>query len=352
MKSRNFASDNNAGMSPEALRCLIEANAHHTPAYGDDTFTADAKQSLMRWLETDAEIHFVTGGTATNCLSIAGSIRNYQSVICHEFSHIQNDECHAPGFFNSGIQLRPLPGPNAKLDPASFAAVFEASHGVHGTLPGLVSVTQCTEAGTCYTLEELQSIASKTHELGIFLHMDGARFANAIAALDVSPAEMSWKAGIDILSLGGVKNGLAFGEALVVFNPRAVDRLDYRVKQSGQLSSKMRFLSAPWKGYLESGEWLRNAKQSNAMAQLLATSLPDIDGIAMPFPVETNAVFCSMPEIAYHSMLDRGWTFYPFPQMNAYRLMCSWDTQSEDVEAFVSDLKAVLGEIPLQAKTL
>lgn len=334
-------------MSPEALKSLLNANAYHAPAYGDDVFTAEAKQCIQQWLDTEAEIHFVTGGTAANCLSIGASVRNYQSVICHEFSHIQNDECHAPGFFNPGVQLRPLPGFNAKLNPADFAAVFAASHGVHGTLPGLVSVTQCTEAGTCYTLDELKTIADTAHKLDMFVHMDGARFANALAALDTTPADMSWKTGVDILSLGGVKNGLAFGEALIVFNAQAADRLDYRVKQSGQLSSKARFLSAPWKGYLESGEWLRNARQSNYMAKLLAEGIADIAGITLSFPVETNAVFCSMPESVYRSMLDQGWMFYPFPQMNAYRLMCSWDTQPEDVDAFVSDLKAAMREVSL-----
>jgi threonine aldolase len=340
MKSRNFTSDNNAGMCPEALKDFIEANKFHAPAYGDDPFTDDAKESIQQWLDTRCDVHFVAGGTAANCIMIAASIRNYQSVICHEFSHIQNDECHAPGFFNPGVQLRPLLGINGKLKPSDFESVFQASHGVHGTLPGLVSVTQSTEAGTNYTLAELKSIADAAHSLGMLLHMDGARFSNALVSLGVTPDEMSWKIGVDLLSLGGVKNGLVFGEALVVFNPEAADRVDYRIKQSGQLSSKMRFLSAPWKYYLESKAWFRNAEHANRMAQLLAGKLSLVEDVRILFPIESNAVFCTMSEPRYRFMLDRGWEFYPFPQMKGYRLMCSWDTQPEDIDQFIEDLES------------
>ena len=340
MRERNFSSDNNAGMSPEALKAFVDANRSHATAYGEDAITAEAKASIRKWLESDCEVYFVVGGTAANCLSIAGSIRNYHSVICHEISHIQNDECHAPGFFNPGIQLRPLPGKNGKLNPDDIAPVFGWSHGVHGTQPGLVSITQSTEAGTNYSLKELKTITKIAHEMDLPVHMDGARFANALVALGATPAEMSWKSGIDLLSLGGMKNGLAFGEALVVVNREIADRLDYRIKQTGQLSSKMRFISAPWKAYIESGEWRKNAENANRMAQMLAQVVSLIDGIELLFPVESNAVFCSMDESRYRFMLDRGWLFYPFPQMKGYRLMCSWDTQPEDIEAFATDLKA------------
>jgi len=341
MRHRNFASDNNAGMSPEAIRGLLEANLHHQAAYGDDTITERANKVLEIWFERPCGVYFVAGGTSANCLSIAASIQNYQSVICHKWAHIQNDECHAPGFFNPGIQLRPLDGPDGKLLPESIAPVFEMSHGVHGTLPGLVSITQSTEAGTNYKLTEIEAIAKAAHDHNLLLHMDGARFANALVALNTTPAEMTWKAGVDILSLGGVKNGLGYGEALVVFDPENVDRLDYRVKQTGQLTSKMRFLSGPWIPFIETGEWKRNALHANAMAKLLATKLADVEGARITVPVESNAVFCSMSATTYNAMLDRGWNFYPFPQMNGYRLMCSWDTTESDIDAFIADLKAV-----------
>lgn len=342
MKNRNFASDNNAGMSPEALKGFLEANQNHVPAYGEDIFTMASKVVIKEWLESDGEVFFVTGGTPANCLFIAASIRSYQSVICHEYAHIQNDECHAPAFFNSGVQLRLLGGKEGKIQPAELEPVFSASHGVHGTLPGLVSITQCTEAGTCYTLKEIKAIADEAHRLNLFVHMDGARFSNALLSLGVTPAEMSWKCGIDLLSLGGIKNGLAFGEVLVCFNPKAADRLDYRIKQSGQLSSKMRFLSAPWNRYLKSGEWQRNARHANQMAQTLAMGISAIDGINILFPVESNAVFCSMSDSQYQSMLDKEWQFYPFPQMHGFRLMCSWDTKEEDIRQFICDLKSLL----------
>jgi threonine aldolase len=339
MKHHNFASDNNAGISPEALRGLVHANQHHCPAYGDDATTKKAREVLELWFERPCGIYFVTGGTAANCISITGSLRSYHSVICHNWAHIQNDECHAPGFFLPGVQLRPIDGPNGKLLPESLAPVFELSHGVHGTQPGMVSITQCTEGGTVYRANEIEALSESAHALGLLVHMDGARFSNALAATGATAAEMSWKAGVDLLSLGGVKNGLAFGEALVVFNPEPMDRLDYHIKQSGQLSSKMRFLSGPWATHIESGEWLRNALHSNAMAKMLASGLNAIPGVAITVPVESNAVFCSMPEPVYSRMIAMGWAFYPFPQMGGYRLMCSWDTQPSDIAAFVNDLK-------------
>ncbi len=342
MKHRNFASDNNAGMSPAALRGFLEANLHHTAAYGDDPITERAINTLELWFERPCGVYFIAGGTSANCLSIAASLRNYQSVICHKWAHIQNDECHAPGFFVPGLQLRPVDGPDGKLLPESIAPVFEMSHGVHGTLPGMVSITQSTEGGTNYQLAEIEALAQAAHEKELLLHMDGARFANALVALDCTPAEMTWKAGVDILSLGGVKNGLAYGEALIVFNPEQVDRLDYRVKQTGQLTSKMRFLSGPWIPFIESGEWRRNALHSNGMARLMAKELGKISGIGITLPVESNAVFCSMPEEAYRNMLKKGWAFYPFPQMGGYRLMCSWDTEESEIHEFLKDLTAIL----------
>jgi len=333
-------------MSPEALRGFLEANLHHSASYGDDTVTRRAKDALEVWFERPCGIYFVAGGTSANSLSIAASIRSYQSVICHKWAHIQNDECHAPGFFAPGIQLRPIDGPDGKLLPESLAPVFEMSHGVHGTLPGLVSITQSTEGGTNYRIEEIEALTKAAHHQNLLVHMDGARFANALVALDATPAEMSWKAGVDILSLGGVKNGLAYGEALVVFDPESVDRLDYRIKQSGQLTSKMRFISGPWVTYIESGEWRRNALHSNGMAKLLAKGLETVPGIKITLPVESNAVFCSMPAGVYKAMLGLGWTFYPFPQMKGYRLMCSWDTEVADIEHFLTDLKLMSNGCP------
>lgn len=339
MKSKNFASDNNAGISPQAMRGLIEANEGHVPAYGEDHQTTQAKKIIQEWLETRADVYFVTGGTAANCLSIASSIRSYQSVVCHPFAHIENDECHAPSFFKAGVQLRFADGPNGKIKLGSLDGIIESSHGVHGTLPGLISITQCTEVGTCYTPNEIKALSDEAHQKGMHVHMDGARFSNACISLAASPAELSWRSGVDLLSLGGVKNGLGFGEVLVVFNKEVSDRLDYRVKQSGQLMSKMRFLSAPWIGYLESGEWKINAQNANEMAMIFSEKMDRFDFIKILYPVETNAIFCEMPEGLPEYLEKQGWNFYPFNKVGGWRLMTSWDSQIDEIEAFVQDVE-------------
>jgi threonine aldolase len=338
-RPRNFASDNNAPICPTALGAWEACNSGHAPAYGDDDATRSAIDSIQSWFESQPEVYFLTGGTSANCLAIASSLQSYHAVICHEYAHIQTDECHAPGFFKPGIQLRTVSGPNGKLNPESLEPVFSLAHGIHGTLPGMVSITQSTEAGTVYSQHELSALATETHRLGMLLHMDGARFANALVATGDSPSALSWKCGVDLLSLGGVKNGMGFGEVLLVFNPEAADRLDYRIKQSGQLMSKMRYLSAPWEAMLQSGAFVANASNANAMARLLANLIRSIPEVKLLFPVEANAVFCTLPELHHHQMLKRGWRFYPFPQMGGYRLMCSWDTTEDDVRAFANDLK-------------
>jgi threonine aldolase len=337
-RPRNFASDNNAPVCPTALQAWESCNHGHAPAYGEDHATRSAIAAIHAWFESQPEVYFLTGGTSANCLAIASSLQSYHAVICHEYAHIQTDECHAPGFFKPGIQLRTVSGHNGKLSPESLEPVFSMAHGIHGTLPGMVSITQSTEAGTVYSQNELSALATEAHRLELFVHMDGARFANALAATGESPASLSWKSGVDLLSLGGVKNGMGFGEVLIVFNPEAADRLDYRIKQSGQLMSKMRYLSAPWEAMIRSGQFLANASHSNAMARLLAKRIGEIPKAQLLFPVQANAVFCALPEKSYQQMLERGWRFYPFPQMGGYRLMCSWDTTEGDVHDFANDL--------------
>jgi threonine aldolase len=254
MKTINFASDNNAPVTPHTLNAWAEVSNSHSPAYGEDATTEAARACLRDWLEFDADIYFVTGGTAANCLSIASCLRSYHSVICHEWAHLQTDECHAPGFFKPGLQLAPVSGSLGKIDPAAIQPVVEAAHGIHGTKPAMLSLTQSTEAGTVYQIDELRQLTAVARKLGLSVHMDGARFSNALVSLGCCPAELSWKLGIDFLSLGGVKNGLGFGEVLVVFDPEKADRLDYRIKQSGQLQSKMRYLSAPWIPYITASD--------------------------------------------------------------------------------------------------
>jgi threonine aldolase len=342
MKTVNFASDNNAPVTPKTLEAWSRISGFHSTAYGDDSITQEAKKRICDWLEVEADIYFVTGGTAANCLAISSSLRSYHSVVCHQWAHLQTDECHAPGFFKSGLQLAPVGGNDAKIDPAQIQPVVDAAHGIHGTKPSMLSLTQSTEAGTVYTLAEIQELSSVAKNHGMLVHMDGARFCNALVTLKCSPAEMSWKLGVDFLSLGGVKNGLGFGEALVVFNKDRADRLDYRIKQSGQLQSKMRYLAAPWIDYIESEDWRNNATQANRMARILASKIESLEGVTIIFSVEANAVFCRMEPRVYEALLNYGWEFYPFSVMGCYRLMCSWDTTEAAIEAFVNDLKQVL----------
>ncbi len=265
-----LASDNTAQICPEAWAALAEANADAAASYGEDKWTQRVCELTSEIFETDCEVFVVFNGTAANGLALAQLARSFHSVICHEHAHIATDECGAPEFLSGGSKLLPIPGENGKLDLAQVEATILKQRGLHSPKPRVLSVTQSTELGTVYSRDELGAVAEFARARSLFLHMDGARFANAIATLGCAPKSITWELGVDVLCFGGTKNGAGGGELVVFFNRDLATEFDYRAKQAGQLGSKMRFLAAPWTGLLADGVWLRNAERANAAAAKLA----------------------------------------------------------------------------------
>jgi threonine aldolase len=341
-RRRHFASDNYAGVCPEAWAATEAANADHERSYGDDQWTEQAANFIREIFETDCEVFFVFNGTAANSLSLAHLCQSYHSILCTEFAHVETDECGAPEFFSNGTKMLLVPGTNGKVDPAGVERMVKKRTDIHYPKPRVVSLTQATELGTVYTPDEIKAVWAKAKSFGLRMHMDGARFANAVASLGCAPKEITWQAGVDVLCFGGTKNGMAVGDAVVFFNRELADEFDYRCKQAGQLSSKMRFLSAPWVGMLKDGAWLRHAQHANAMAALLENSLRELDGVKLLFPRQANGVFAELPRAAIEGMWARGWMFYTFIGAGGCRFMCSWDTKPEDVSALIADLQQLL----------
>jgi threonine aldolase len=343
-RHRHFASDNYAGICPEALATMLEANHGHEVSYGDDCWTERAANLLREVFETDCEVFFVFNGTSANSLSLASLCQSYHSILCHEMAHVEGSECGAPEFFANGTKVLLLPGAHGKIDPKSIEKAVNKRTDIHYPKPRALSLTQATEVGTVYSLDELGALAEVARRFNLHIQMDGARFANAVVSLGVTPKELTWQSGVDVLCFGGTKNGLAVGEAVVFFDRELAREFDYRCKQGGQLASKMRFLSAPWVGLLQNGAWLRHAKHSNAMAKRLETAIRPLPGVQVSYAVDSNAVFASIPEQIVEKMHERGWKFYTHVGgWEDSRLMCSWDTTEEDVDGFAADLKDVLG---------
>lgn len=336
-----FASDNQAGICPEAWSALAEANVGHTPSYGDDPWTRRATDLLRGLFETDCDVYFAFNGTAANALSLATLGQSYHAIVCHEASHIEMAECGAPEFFSNGMKLLACPGESGKLDPITVARRATRDKDIHFPKPRVFSITQATEVGTVYRPDELRALCDAAKKLGLRVHMDGARFANAVASIGCNPADLSWKAGVDVLCFGGTKNGMVVGEAVIFFDRELSVEFDYRCKQAGQLASKMRFVSAQWVGMLESGAWMKHATHANAMARRLAAGLRDIPGTKVLFPVEANAVFAEFPARIETGLKDRGWRFFSSRAVQSARLMCAWDTTEQDVDQFIADAKAL-----------
>ena len=343
---RHFASDNYAGICPEAWSALVEANQGHAVSYGDDPWTARAADLIRELFEMHCEVFFVFNGTAANSLSLASTGQSYHSILCHEIAHVETDECGAPEFFSNGMKVLQIPGANGKIDPAGIERAVRKRSDIHYPKPRAVSITQATEVGTVYSVDEVKAIWAKTKQFGLTLHMDGARFANAVASLRVKPKEITWQAGVDVLCFGGTKNGTHIGDTVVFFNRDLAEDFDYRCKQAGQLCSKMRFLSAPWVGLLQDGAWLRRAAHANAMARRLHDGLKEISEVKILFPTQANAVFADLPPYVIVALRQNGWKFYTFIGQGGCRLMCAWDTKETDVDQFVTDLKRLLVEAP------
>jgi len=342
-RPRHFASDNYSGICPEAWAAMAEANADHISSYGNDPWTQRATDLIRDIFETDCEVFFVFNGTSANSLSLASLCQSFNSILCHELAHIETAECGAPEFFANGSKILLLQGADGKIDPVDIERAVKQRTDIHYPKPRALSLTQATEVGTIYSPSEIRVLADAAWKSGLRVQMDGARFANAVASLGVAPADLTWRAGVDVLCFGGTKNGIAIGEAVVFFDHDLARDFDYRCKQGGQLASKMRFLSAPWLGMLQNGVWLKHARHANAMAQRLEAGLKKIPGVQISFPVQSNGVFAKIPSVAEAKMHERGWHFYTgviTPEES--RLMCSWDTTPEDVDGFVADLKAVI----------
>ena len=343
---RHFASDNYAGICPEAWDALQQANTGHTPGYGDDPWTARAADLLRDLFETHCEVFFVFNGTAANSLSLASLCQSYHSILCHETAHVETDECGAPEFFSNGTKVLTVPGANGKLDPAGIERMVKKRTDIHYPKPRAVSLTQATELGTVYSVDEVKAAWAKCKQFDLRLHMDGARFANAVASLGCTPKEITWQAGVDVLCFGGTKNGAPVGDAVVFFNRDMAREFDYRCKQAGQLASKMRFLSAPWVGMLRDGAWQRHATRANAMAARLHERLAALPEVKLLFPRQANAVFAELPPHVIAALRAAGWKFYTFIGQGGCRLMCSWDTTEADVDAFAADVQRLLIEAP------
>lgn len=336
---QQFGSDNYAGICPEAWASMDEANRGFAPAYGDDIWTERAANSFRELFETDCDVFFVFNGTAANSLALASLCQSYHSVICADSSHVETDECGAPEFFSNGSKLLIAQAENGKIAPEAIHELATKRQDIHYPKPRVVTITQSTEIGTVYSIDELRAIseASKQHRLS--LHMDGARFANACAGLSLSPAEMTWRSGVDVLCFGGTKNGLAVGEAVLFFDHKLAADFDYRCKQAGQLASKMRYLSAPWVGMLESGAWLRNAAHANRCATYFAEQIAGIPNVRLASPVEANAVFILAADPILESLRQHGWRFYTFIG-GAARFMFAWDSELSRIDELVADLRA------------
>ena len=335
----NFCSDNTAGAAPEVMAALAAANAGAAMPYGDDNLTARVEARFHDVFETDAPVFMVGTGTAANSLSLSVMAPPYGAVFCHPESHIMNDECGAPEFYTGGAKLMPLPDHDGKITATDLEeAINQPDHGVHAVQAACVSITQSSEAGTLYTVDEVRAIADVAHGRGLSVHMDGARFANAVAAMGCTPAETTWRAGVDALSFGATKNGAWAAEAVVAFDRGLADSLGFRRKRGGHLFSKMRFVAAQFDGYLADGAWLRLAAHANAMARHLADGLAGVTGATFRYPVEANEIFVTLPEAVIRGLEADGFGFYRWIGETAtlLRLVVSFDTRQEDVDAFIA----------------
>ncbi|NOQ51297.1 MAG: aminotransferase class V-fold PLP-dependent enzyme [Desulfuromonadaceae bacterium] len=345
MNKNMFASDNYSGVCPEAWQAMAEANSGDVNSYGDDPWTARACDQLREFFETDCQVFFVFNGTAANSLALAALCRSYHSIICHEMAHVETDECGAVEFFSNGTKILLVPGADGKIDPDAVTRTVERRTDIHYPKPKVLSITQATELGTVYSTEELQLVGDLARRHQLKLHMDGARFANAFATLNLPAKEITWQAGVDVLTFGGTKNGMAVGEAVVFFDRQLAEEFDYRCKQAGQLASKMRFLSAPWASMLQQGTLLQNAAHANRCAKLLAEQLQSLDVIQLVHPVQANAVFVQMPEALIDALHAAGWYFYTFIGSGHARFMCSWQSREEEILGFGEELRRIAADL-------
>jgi threonine aldolase len=332
--SKSFASDNWAGACPEVMNALIAVNNYYAAAYGNDDYTLQAQKEFKKLFGEEVEVHFVYNGTAANVVALSSVIRSVNSVICADHAHINVDECGA--FENlSGAKLIALPSVNGKLTPEIILPIVEADLFPHRNIPQVITITQATEVGTVYTVNEIKALADFAHEHNLLLHVDGARIANAIVSCNTDFKTMITDTGVDMLSFGGTKNGMMFGEAVVFLKPELASSFELHRKQGMQLHSKMRYIAAQFMGLLQNNIWKSNATHANEMAQYLAKRLEEFPEIRFSQKVEANGIWAIIPKPLAEKMQGAHF-FYPWDESkNEYRLMCSWDTTKDEIDRFI-----------------
>ncbi len=344
-----FASDNWAGAAPQILDAIARANEGPARAYGADDLTKKVEARFCEIFEKDCRVFFVATGGAANGLALSVLTPPYGMILCHEASHIQMDECAGPEFFTGGAKLLPLAGFAGKLTPGVVSAALAGfpDRPPHGSPASCLSLTQGTECGAVYSVSELKALCDTAHEAGLPVHLDGARFANAVAATGAKPADLSWRAGVDTLCFGGTKNGCIAAEAVIFFDPEKAADFEFRRKRAGHLWSKTRFIAAQFDGYFRDGLWLTLAARANAMAQKLSAGLAAVDGVEISYPTEINEVFAVFPERVAKALLDQGYFHYPWitpgdPAGGAMqRLVCSFQTTEDEIASFLDVVRAV-----------
>lgn len=338
---RGFASDNNAGVHPAILQAISDINRGHAIAYGDDPVSEQARQKFKELFGPQVSVYFVFLGTGANVLSLKALTDSYHAVICADTAHINTDECSAPEKF-TGCKLIPIPSSNGKI---TVDAVQKHLHGFgfeHHTQPKVISITQSTEMGTVYTPQEIKALADLAHQYNMYLHVDGARIANACVSLGISFKEMISDTGVDVLSFGGTKNGLMYGEAIVFLKPGLDQNFKYHRKQGMQLASKMRYISAQFLAYIDQEIWKKNALHANQMAKLLQKELSGIKGVTITQEVQANGVFAIIPKDII-PILQKEFFFYVWDEnKNEVRWMTSWDTQEDDIKSFTKIIRKLI----------
>ncbi|MGA2003427.1 MAG: low specificity L-threonine aldolase [Terriglobales bacterium] len=338
--SRSFASDNNATVHPEVLEAIRRANEGHAVGYGDDPHTESAIGKFRDHFGADVQVFFVFNGTAANVLSLQALARPYHAVLCPELSHIYTDECGAPERL-TGCKLIPLSAPDGKLTVETVAHAYHGIGDQHHVQPRVISITQSTEMGTVYKTSEIEALAQFAHERKMFLHMDGARISNAVAAQRLTLRQATRDLGVDVLSFGGTKNGLMGVEAVVFFRPELASDFLFMRKQGTQLASKMRFMSAQMDALLTNDLWKRNAHHANRMARLLEQEIRKISCLKIVYPVDANGVFAQIPQAAIKTIQERYFFYVWSEEESVVRWMCSFDTTEEDVRQFAAFVKEV-----------
>ena len=344
MCKKSFASDNNSGVHPLVMQALAEANTGHCVAYGNDPYSEAAREAVRDVFGERAECFFVFNGTGANVTSLTALTQPWNAVVCSDCAHINVDECGAPER-GAGVKLLAEPSVDGKIGPKAIERHLHCFGFQHHSQPGVVSVTQATELGTVYAPDEVRAIAECAHANGMAVHMDGARLANAAAALGMGLKELTVDCGVDVLSLGGTKNGLMFGEAVVFLNPERADAFKYVRKQGMQLHSKMRFISAQYVAWLSGSLWRECAEHSNAMARLLAELVAEVPDVEITRPVQTNGVFATLPRRVVEPLRERSFFYTWDEELPEVRWMTSFDTTEEDVRGFVATLREVLADL-------